>query len=122
MRRLTYALLVLIFACTPADFSQTPPATTPQAPPSTPPPAADCACESQSLPETLGVVNGVKITSNDIRKSTGASVSQLQQQVIDARKRELDLIINSKLLALEAKKRGISTTKLLDQEVVAKVK
>src|SRR6185369_12986814 len=35
---------------------------------------------------------------------------------------ELDLMINSKLLALEAKKRGVTTTKLLEQEVVAKVK
>jgi len=119
MRRLTLALIALTFACTPAVFSQTP--TTTQAPPPTTPPA-DCACESQSLPETLAVVNGVKITSNDIRKSTGDSVSQLQQQVIAARKRELDLIVNSKLLALEAKKRGISTTKLIEQEVVAKVK
>ena len=119
MRRLTYALIVLTVACTQAVFSQTPPV----APASTAAPVpADCACESQSLPETLAVVNGVKITSNDIKKATGESVSQLQQQVIDARKRELDLLINSKLLALEAKKRGITTVKLLDQEVMGKVK
>jgi protein-disulfide isomerase len=67
-------------------------------------------------------VNGVKISSNDIKKATVDSVNQLQQQVIDARKHELDLMINSKLLALEAKKRGVTTTALLDQEVVAKVK
>src|SRR6185503_17770202 len=108
MRRLTFALVVLTFVCTPAVFSQT---TQP-----------DCACESQSLPETLAVVNSVKITSSDLKKATGDSVSRLQQQVVDARKRELDLMINSKLLELEAKKRGISTVKLLDQEVVAKVK
>lgn len=112
MRRLTYALIVFTFACTTSVFSQTPQTT--QAP--------DCACESQSLPETLAVVNGLKITSNDIKKATADSVSRLQQQVIDARKRELDLMINSKLLALEAKKRGVTTTKLLEQEVVAKVK
>jgi hypothetical protein len=64
----------------------------------------------------------VKITTNDIKKATGDSVSQLQQQVIEARKHELDLIINSRLLALEAKRRGVTTTKLLEQEVVAKVK
>ena len=123
MRRLTYALIVLTFACTQAVFSQTPvkPPTAPQASTTAPAPA-DCACESQSLPETLAVVNGVKITSGDIKKSTGDSVKQLQQQVIDARKRELDLLINSKLLALEAKKRGITTVKLLEQEVMAKVK
>jgi protein-disulfide isomerase len=49
-------------------------------------------------------------------------VRQLQRQVVEARKRELDLLINSRLLSVEAKKRGISTTKLLEQEVVAKVK
>ena len=112
MRRLTFALLVLTFVCTPSVFSQSPQTSL----------TSDCACESQSLPETLAIVNGVKISTNDIKKATVDSVSQLQQQVIDARKRELDLIINSKLLALEAKKRGITTTKLLDQEVVVKVK
>ena len=121
MRRLTFALIALTFACTPAVFSQTSPTAPPQA--ITPPPRVDdCACESQSLAETLAVVNGVKISTNDIRKATVDSVSQLQQQVIDARKRELDLMINSKLLTLEAKKRGVTTTKLLEQEVVAKVK
>ena len=117
MRRLTFALIVLTFACTSSVFSQTP-----AAQPASPPVAADCGCESQSLPETLAVVNSVKISSNDIKKATVDSVNQLQQQVIDARKHELDLMINSKLLALEAKKRGVTTTALLDQEVVAKVK
>jgi protein-disulfide isomerase len=101
-------------------FSQTPPASPPAA--VTAPSVTDCACESQSLPETLALVNGVKITGSDIKKSTGESVGQLQQQVIDARKRELDLLINSKLLSLEAKKRGVSTTRLLELEVVGKVK
>jgi len=74
------------------------------------------------LPEAAAIVNGVKITSADIKKATGDQVSRLQQQVIEARKRELDLMINSRLLAIEAENRGISTTKLLQQEVVAKVK
>ena len=120
MRRLPFALIVLTLTCTPAVFSQTPPPA-PQAPPAAPQPA-DCAWESQSLPETLATVNGVKISTNDIKKGTVDQVTQLQQQVIEARKRELDLMVNSKLLALEAKKRGVTTTKLLEQEVVAKVK
>jgi protein-disulfide isomerase len=82
----------------------------------------DCACESQVLPEALAVVNGVRITARDIEKATGDSVRQLQRQVVEARKRELGLLINSRLLSVEAKKRGISTTKLLEQEVVANVK
>src|ERR1043165_3104352 len=84
--------------------------------------ADDCACESQVLPATLAIVNGVTISARDIEKSTADSVRNLQQQVVDARKRELELLINSKLLAIEAKKRGVSTTKLLETEVVAKVK
>jgi len=114
MSRLSYALILLSFAFPSTALSQTQQTTAPA--------REDCACESQVLPETLAIVNGVKITSSDIKKSTGESVSQLQRQVVEARKRELDLMINSKLLALEAKKRGISTVKLLEQEVVAKVK
>lgn len=82
----------------------------------------DCACESEVLPATLAIVNGVKISTHDIEKTTGESVRNLQKEVIEARKRELDLLINSKLLAIEAKKREMTTVKLLEQEVVAKVK
>jgi len=111
MRRLTYALLFLSLAFPSVVWTQTPVPT-----------RQDCACESQVLPETLATVNGVKITREEIAKTTGDSVSQLQAQVVEARKRELDLLINSKLLSLEAKKLGISTVKLLEQEVAAKVK
>lgn len=78
--------------------------------------------QSEDLPATLAVVNGVTISTRDIEKTTGEQVRNLQSQVTEARKRELDLIINSKLLAIEAKKRGITTAKLLEEEVVAKVK
>jgi hypothetical protein len=82
----------------------------------------DCACESQVLPATLAIVNGVKISARDIERTTGESVRNLQKQVTEARKRELDLLINSRLLEIEAKKRGLTTVKLLEQEVVAKIK
>lgn len=82
----------------------------------------DCACESQTLPETAAIVNGIKITSKDINHATHQAISKLQRQVIEARKKELDLTINSRLLAMEAKQRGLTTPKLLEQEVVAKVK
>jgi hypothetical protein len=85
-------------------------------------PAEDCACESQVLPDTLAVVNGTKISARDIEKATAESVRNLQRQVVEARTRELDLIINSRLLAAEAKKRGMTTAKLLEVEVVGKIK
>jgi hypothetical protein len=84
--------------------------------------AEECACEAQVLPATLAVVNGVTISARDIEKATGELVRKLQSQVVEARNRELDLIINSRLLAAEAKKRGVTTAKLLELEVVAKIK
>ena len=100
MRRLTYAFILLSLACVSTARSQT---TKPQ---TSSPASENCACESQVLPETLAVVNGVKITAGDIKKATGETVGQLQRQVIEARKRELDLMINSRLLSLEAKSAG----------------
>ncbi|HEU4794565.1 MAG TPA: hypothetical protein VFT02_02980 [Pyrinomonadaceae bacterium] len=88
----------------------------------TQPSADDCGCEVQALPPVLAMVNGVTITPKDLDKATGEAIRNLQNQVREARKRELDLLINSKLLSIEAKKRGVTTAKLLEQEVVAKVK
>ena len=88
----------------------------------TPTVADECACESQILPATLAIVNGVTISPRDIEKSTADRIHDMQQQVVDARKAELDLLINSKLLAIEAKKRGVTTGRLLETEVIAKVK
>ena len=110
MKRVLAAIIMTVFSLPVAAQSQIQPV------------ADDCACESQALPATLAIVNGVSISARDIEKATGDSVRNLQRQVVEARKRELDLLINSKLLAMEAKKRGVSTTKLLETEVVAKVK
>ena len=82
---------------------------------------ADCGCEDKPLPELLGVVNGVKITKNDLNPETQARVKDLQQQVIDARARELDLQIDSILLESEAKKRGVTPSQVIKDEVIAKV-
>src|SRR5688572_15714317 len=81
----------------------------------------DCGCEDKPLPELLGVVNGVKITKQDLSPETQAQVKQLQQQVVDARARELDLQIDSILLEIEAKKRGVTPAQIIKDEVVAKV-
>jgi len=109
MKRVLVAIIMTMFSLPAVAQSQTQPG------------ADDCACESQVLPPTLAIVNGVTISARDIEKATGESVRNLQRQVIEARQRELDLLINSKLLATEAKKRGVSTTKLLEKEVIVKV-
>ena len=83
--------------------------------------AVDCGCEDRPLPEILGVVNGVKITKQDLSPETRARVEELQRQVSDARQRELDLQIDSLLLESEAKKRGVSPSQVIKDEVIAKV-
>lgn len=130
MSRTIYALMLLIIALAGVVRSQTPTANptnttispVKQTAGQSNPIIEDCACESQVLPETAATVNTIKIASNDIKKATHQAVRELQRQVIEARKHELDLTINSRLLAIEAKKRGLTTAKLLEQEVVAKVK
>ena len=81
----------------------------------------DCGCEDKPLPEILGVVNGVKITKQDLSAETRTRVEQLQRQVVEARERELDLQIDSLLLESEAKKRGVSASQVIKDEVIAKV-
>ena len=81
----------------------------------------DCGCEEKPLPEILGVVNGVKITKQDLSPETRARVEELQRQVVEARQRELDLQIDSLLLESEAKKRGVTPSQVIKDEVIAKV-
>jgi len=82
---------------------------------------ADCGCEDKPLPEILGVVNGVKITKQDLSPETRARVEELHRKVIEARARELDLQIDSMLLEAEAKKRGVTPSQVIKDEVIAKV-
>ncbi|MEN3326628.1 MAG: hypothetical protein V7638_1435 [Acidobacteriota bacterium] len=81
----------------------------------------DCGCEDKPLPEILGVINGVKITKQDLSPETRTRVEELQKHVIDARARELDLQIDSMLLEAEAKKRAVSPSQIIKDEVIAKV-
>jgi protein-disulfide isomerase len=83
--------------------------------------AEDCGCESQQpLPEVLAIVNGIKITNAEL--AANQRIKELQQEVIDARKREVELQINSLLLEAEARRLGTSTSSVLETEIIAKTK
>ena len=81
----------------------------------------DCGCEDKPLPDVLGVVNGVKISRQDLSSETRTRVEELQRQVIEARQRELDLQIDSILLESEARKRGVTPSQVIKDEVIARV-
>ena len=114
MRKTVLTLLLAIISCAVPVAAQRPAA----APAATPHP---CGCEGEPQPEVLAVVGGIKIGRAEVDDAVRRQIEEARREVVEARKRELDLQINSTLLEAEAKKRGISTTKLLDLEVVAKV-
>src|SRR5215467_8314234 len=82
----------------------------------------DCGCEAKTPSDALALVNGIKISPKDVDESIKGQIDELEKQVIQARKHELDLEINTRLLEAEAKKRGITSSTLLEREVVSKVK
>jgi protein-disulfide isomerase len=84
--------------------------------------ADDCGCDSKAPPDVVAIVNGVNVAIKDVDEPLKDRIQELQNQVIEARKRQLDLEINSRLLKAEAKRLGITADTLLDREVVQKVK
>ncbi|HEU5459980.1 MAG TPA: hypothetical protein VFU83_05765 [Pyrinomonadaceae bacterium] len=81
----------------------------------------NCGCEDNPQINVLAVVNGIKITKQDLSIDTKTQVSLAQDEVMTARSRALNLMINDKLLEAEAKRRGLTSAKLLELEVIAKI-
>ena len=112
----------------PAASQTQPAAAKPAAPPTAAPQTAaakkeDCGCDAKTpTPDVYATVNGIKISSKEVEDTLKDKIKELQSSVVEARKRELDVQINTKLLEAEAKKRGITPTKFIEQEILAKVK
>ena len=119
MKRLVWSLPVVMAACAVAALGA---AQGGAAAAAAKKPAEDCGCESGPPPKVLAIVDGVRITSDEVAEATQANVDELRRQVIELRNRELAVQINSRLVEAEAKRRGVTATGLIDQEVVAKVK
>ena len=83
--------------------------------------APNCGCEDKPEINVLAVVNGFKITKQDLSIDTRTQVSLAQDAVIVTRSQELGRQINNLLLEAEAKRRGLTAAKLLEQEVTAKI-
>jgi protein-disulfide isomerase len=70
----------------------------------------------------LATVNGARITSGDIEDALLPAVSNVQDQVHELRKTQLDMKINDVLLEQEAQKRKITARALFEAEVLSKMK
>ncbi len=71
--------------------------------------------------EPLAEVNGDPITVEELERSLGPRLQQLQDQIHALKRRELEALIAERLLAQEAARRGLSVAALLDAEVTSKV-
>src|SRR5262245_37491133 len=81
-------------------------------------PAAErCGCELKPLPDVVATVNGTQIHSKDFLDALSSQIDEIQKQARDARRVQLDLEINIRLLEDEARKKGISTARLVQQEI-----
>lgn len=78
-----------------------------------------CDCEVQR-PATIAVVNNVSIATTDLDADTAELVDRLRQLMGQVREQALQRLVTDRLVALEAAKRGVTSARLIHDEVVAK--
>ena len=83
---------------------------------------ADCGCEVKAPPDVLAIVNGAKVMIKDVDEPIKDRVQELQNQVIEARKHQLEVEISAELLRAEAARLGTTADKLIEREVAQKIK
>ena len=71
--------------------------------------------------DALAEVDGVTITSEEVEKTLAPQLSKLEEQIYNLKRQRVEALINEKLLAKEAAKRGVLVPALLDAEVTSKV-
>jgi protein-disulfide isomerase len=76
---------------------------------------------AQAADEPLAQVDGVAITSEEVEKPLASQLSKLEEQIYNLKRQRVEALINEKLLAKAAAKRGVSVPALLDAEVTSKV-
>ena len=77
--------------------------------------------KSHAADAPLAIVDGVAIGSEEVEKTLAPQLSKLEEQIYNLKRQRVEALINEKLLAREATKRGISVPGLLDAEVTSKV-
>src|SRR5216683_2272376 len=86
--------------------------------------AAVCAAQSSAPPKNappLASVDGQPITEEDLAPFVQSQLRPLREQEYQIKKKALENVITQRVLEGEAKKKGLTTDKLLEQEVDAKV-
>ena len=74
-----------------------------------------------TTPAKAAEVNGVPIMAAEVDENIGAELSKLQEQLYTLRRRQLDAMIDQKLIENEAKKRGVTIAVLVESEITSRV-
>jgi protein-disulfide isomerase len=76
--------------------------------------------ETANKIDPLAEVNGEQITAAEVDKALGMRLAELQQEIFDLKRQKLEALIQERLLAHEAARRGLAVEALLEEEVNAK--
>ena len=77
--------------------------------------------ETAKAKQTVATVDGQPIYDKDLAPSVEGQLQPLRNQEYEIKRKALDNLIEQKILEAAAKKKGITTDKLLEQEVNSKV-
>ncbi|MGH9862505.1 MAG: thioredoxin domain-containing protein [Candidatus Acidiferrales bacterium] len=79
------------------------------------------ASETPRSQRPVAEVNGQVITTAELERAVGPSVSKLQEQIYNLKRDKLEALIDDKLMAEEAARRGLTVEALVAAEVNAKI-
>jgi protein-disulfide isomerase len=68
----------------------------------------------------LAEVNGEAIEPEELERAVAGKLAHLEEQIYQLKRYELDALVAQRLLAIEAKKRGVSVLDLENQEITLK--
>src|SRR5690349_719069 len=83
--------------------------------------ASNTTPAAPATPIQVVIVNGQTLTTSDFDPAVRQELETAEQKIAEARRSVLDLQINTMLLEVEAKKRGIDTHRLYQMEVTNRI-
>jgi protein-disulfide isomerase len=113
-----FALVVCFAACAGTTSAENPAGQADAKPPA---PAPAPAAGWDTPPPVVASVAGEDITAAELDTEIAAELVEMRVKLYEARKNALDQLIYQKLVDAEAKKKGLTTDQLLQQEVESKV-
>jgi protein-disulfide isomerase len=81
----------------------------------------DALAQDAPKKEPLALIDDAPIAAEEVERPLGAQISKLEEQIYALKRQKLEGLIQARLLAKEAAKRGLSIPALLDAEVTSKV-